>query len=93
RVVCFSVWPHLSDPAAAARSFHRMLTPGGALHIWHLISRQAVNKIHSGASEAVRDHLLAPATVTAELLGKGGFVVEETQDDDEGYLVTARKKG
>jgi ubiquinone/menaquinone biosynthesis C-methylase UbiE len=93
RIICFSVWPHLADPAAAARSFHRMLAPGGALHIWHLISRQAVNKIHSEASKAVHDHQLSPAADTAALLEQAGFEVKESQDDDTGYLVTARKAG
>lgn len=93
RIVCFSVWPHLVDPVAAARLFYQMLPAGGMLYIWHLISREAVNKIHSGASEAVCDHLLAPATDTAALLEKAGFSIVEKQDDEEGYLVTARKDG
>ena len=91
RVICFSVWPHLADPVSAAQLLYRMLVSGGMLHLWHLISREAVNKIHSEASEAVRDHLLAPATQTAVLLEQSGFTVKETQDDDAGYLVTAQK--
>lgn len=91
RIICFSVWPHLAAPLSTAQSFHRMLAPGGMLHIWHLISREAVNKIHAEASEAVRDHLLAPATQTAALLEQCGFAVKETQDDDDGYLVSAQK--
>jgi ubiquinone/menaquinone biosynthesis C-methylase UbiE len=93
RIICFSVWPHLADPFASAQLFHSMLAPGGALHIWHLISREAVNKIHSEASEAIHDHLLAPATQTARLLEQAGFTTEETQDDEAGYLVTGRKNG
>jgi ubiquinone/menaquinone biosynthesis C-methylase UbiE len=91
RIICFSVWPHLTDPVCAARLFHRMLRSGGMLHIWHLISREAVNKIHSEAAETVHDHLLAPATDTAALLEQCGFTIKETQDDDAGYLVSAQK--
>jgi 2-polyprenyl-3-methyl-5-hydroxy-6-metoxy-1,4-benzoquinol methylase len=91
RIICYSVWPHLTDNHRAARLFWQMLAAGGKLHIWHLISREAVNKIHSEASDAVKDHLLAPAHLTASLLQQSGFIIEETQDDDTGYLVTCRK--
>lgn len=93
RVICFSVWPHLVNAQQAAALFNRLLRQGGKLHIWHLISRQMVNKIHSQASEAVHDHLLSPAADTAALLEHARFIIEETQDDDNGYLVTARKDG
>jgi len=91
RIICYSVWPHLTDPRRAAQKFLSMLKPGHTLHVWHLISREAVNKIHSEASEAVNDHLLAPAEQTGALLEECGFIIEETQDDEAGYLVTARK--
>ena len=93
RVICFSVWPHLEEPAAAARLFRELLRPGGKLHIWHVISRESVNRIHSQASGTVNGHLLAPANETAALLKQAGFIVEETRDDEAGYLVTARKPG
>jgi ubiquinone/menaquinone biosynthesis C-methylase UbiE len=91
RVICYSVWPHLTQPATAARLFSGMLKAGGKLHVWHLKSREAINKIHAAASDAVSSHILVPAAVTADLLTRCGFVIEETQDDESGYLVTARK--
>ncbi|NLG18551.1 MAG: class I SAM-dependent methyltransferase [Fibrobacter sp.] len=91
RIICYSVWPHLTDVKRIACLFHRWLKPGGKLHIWHTISRSAVNRIHSEASAAVNDHLLATAEQTASLLDHCGFSIEEMQDDDAGYLVTAKK--
>jgi ubiquinone/menaquinone biosynthesis C-methylase UbiE len=92
RVFCCSVWPHLTNPRLAAGLFRQMLKPGGRLHIWHLISRETVNKIHANASTAVSNHLLAPASDTAALLEQTGFAIEKTQDDNEGYMVTGRKE-
>ncbi len=91
RVICYSVWPHLMNHGMAARSIHRMLKPGGKIHIWHLKSRDAINKIHAEASDAISNHMLMPASQTAALLERFGFIVEETLDDDSGYLVSAGK--
>jgi demethylmenaquinone methyltransferase/2-methoxy-6-polyprenyl-1,4-benzoquinol methylase len=91
RVICYSVWPHLMNPEMAARLFRSMLKPDGKLHVWHLKSREAINKIHTEASEVLSNHLLAPASQTAALLEQSGFIIEETLDDDSGYLVSARK--
>lgn len=92
RIICYSVWPHLTNPRLAAGLFRQMLKPGGKLHIWHLISREAVNKIHTNASAAVSNHLLAPASDTAVLLEQAGFAIEKTLDDNDGYLVTGWKE-
>ena len=92
RIFCCAVWPHLTNPGLAAGLFRQMLNPGGRLHVWHLISREAVNTIHADASAAVSNHLLAPASETAALLEQTGFAIEKTRDDNEGYLVTGRKE-
>lgn len=91
RIFCYSVWPHLTDNKLIGLLFQKWLKPGGKLHIWHSISRSAVNQIHAEVSVAVSDHLLPPATETTSLLESQGYVIEETQDDEAGYLVTARK--
>jgi ubiquinone/menaquinone biosynthesis C-methylase UbiE len=90
RAVCLAVWPHFEDPAAAAQRLHRALGPGGMLHVWHTIPRGKVNAIHA-ASEAVRGHVLAPASQTAGVLTRCGFAVATCIDDEREYLVTARK--
>jgi demethylmenaquinone methyltransferase/2-methoxy-6-polyprenyl-1,4-benzoquinol methylase len=92
RVMCYSVWPHFNDAEAAAREFRRVLRPGGLLHVWHLISRDEVNRIHQNADEAVQEDRLPPAGETGCLLTGLGFTVEEETDDESRYLVTARKK-
>jgi len=91
RVICYSVWPHLINSGIVVRLIQSMLKPGGELHIWHLKSREAINKTHAGASEAISNHLLVPASQIAALLEQSGFIIEETQDDDSGYLISAKK--
>lgn len=91
RIICYSVWPHLKNPEMTARLFCNLLKKDGKLLIWHLKSREAINKIHSSVSPAVSNHQLVPAVETAILLEKTGFAIEETLDDDSGYLVSARK--
>ena len=91
RVFCFSMWPHLEDPGAAAIEFRRVLKPGGQIHIWHLISRARVNEIHATADSAVSHDNLPPAEETACLLDRLGFQMVSLADTAEHYLVTAVK--
>jgi ubiquinone/menaquinone biosynthesis C-methylase UbiE len=91
RAVCCSVWPHFEDREGVAAELHRVLTPGGGLHIWHLIPREKVNEIHAGAGEAVRNDILPPAQDTAILLAAAGFQVVTATESEGRYLVTAIK--
>ncbi|MFA6034741.1 MAG: class I SAM-dependent methyltransferase [Myxococcota bacterium] len=91
RVICFSVWPHIENPLSAARKIRAVLKPGGRMHIWHLISRQKVNEIHSTAGHAVYHDILFPAVEVAAILENAGFNVVDSIDDDARYLVTAVK--
>jgi len=91
RVFCYSVWPHFEDRAAVATELGRVLTPGGSLHVWHLIPRERINEIHAGAGEAVRGDVLPPAAETAELLAAAGFRIVTASESDGRYLVTAVK--
>ena len=91
RVLCCSVWPHFDDRAGVAEELGRVLRPGGALHVWHLIPREEVNEIHAGAGEAVRADVLPPVEETAALLGAARFRVVTATEADGRYLVTAVK--
>jgi ubiquinone/menaquinone biosynthesis C-methylase UbiE len=89
RVLCYSVWPHFENRAAVAAELGRVLTPGGSLHVWHLIPRHRINEIHAGAGEAVRGDVLPRAAETAEVLAAAGFRIVTASESDGRYLVTA----
>ena len=93
RIICFSVWPHLTNTEETGKLLYSILKPGGKLHIWHLISRDEDNRIHSQSSPAVKSHLLAPAREMASLLETIGFAIEETTDNEKEYLITASRVG
>ena len=92
RVVCYSTWPHITDVSGALTELHRVLQPGGMLHIWHTASRATINGIHSGVGGSIGDHLLVPVTELAAVAKKHGYAIVATEDHDTGYLLTARKE-
>lgn len=92
RAICFSAWPHFEHPDAVIAEIRRVLRPGGHAHILHLISKEAVNRIHSEAHPSVHADHLAPVGEVAAQFQLGGFVVLETQDDAAGYRLTAQKR-
>lgn len=91
RVILMGVWPHLDDKPSVLDELHRRLRPGGMLHIWHLASRDCINRIHAGAHPAVAGDLLEPAEQIAEQARAHGFAVLEALDDDTSLLVSARR--
>jgi ubiquinone/menaquinone biosynthesis C-methylase UbiE len=90
-VICFSAWPHFSDPAAVAAELHRVLRPGGVLHVLHIDGRDTINRIHGDAGGAVTHDVLPPATTLAVLLSAAGFAPRLLRDESHHYLVTVAR--
>jgi ubiquinone/menaquinone biosynthesis C-methylase UbiE len=91
RVICFSAWPHFSDPGAVLLEMNRILRPGRPFTILHIDGRSTINHVHSSGGEAIAHDLLPPAGVLAALFPSAGFEVDECEDVPERYCVMGRK--
>lgn len=92
--VCLSAWPHFRDPRGVAAELHRILRPGGVLHILHLDGRETINELHRGIGGAVVGDLLPPAEELKLLLEEVGFEGVAVRDEPDSYRVTVvRRRG
>lgn len=88
-VLCFAVFPHISDKRKAMEEFFRILKPSGKLVISHLASREKINAFHSNAGQPIGDHLIPADNELTHLLLDTGFQEIRIADNDRGYLVVA----
>ncbi len=81
-VVCFNVFPHLSDEKTVAR-MAELLIPGGSLFVAHSVSRESVNNIHANSScSLMHDHLLPEDDEIVKMLEGDGFRVTEMESGE-----------
>lgn len=90
-VFCNAVLPHLADPHRALGEMVRMLRPGGVLVISHPIGREAVNRLHQRAGEAVAQDRVPPPDRLRRWMTDAGLVQVHVVDEPEFYLATGHK--
>jgi len=91
-VLCYSCFPHFRDQRATIQHLAKGLKRGGTLAVAHSESRDAINAIHANGPEEVRSDHLPPADEIAEMMADAGLEVTETIDDEEMFVVTAKKR-
>lgn len=91
RIICFSAWPHFSNPTGVIHNIRRMLRPGGLVYVWHVNSRVEINRIHAQADPSVSRDVLIAVEELGRCFSKSDFQLEVCQEDDEHYLLIARK--
>ncbi|MFH1941834.1 MAG: class I SAM-dependent methyltransferase [bacterium] len=91
KVLCFSVFPHFSDPKQVLQEFHRVLRPGGKLLILHTCSSHELNHFHASLNGIVCDDRLLSAEEMLPLLHRSGFRSEQVVERDNLYWVQAFK--
>ena len=91
KIVCLNFFPHITEKEQFLLQLRSLLADGGCLPIMHDISRDTVNAIHRDSGEAVKDHRLPTASQVAVWLLAAGYQTLSQVDDQEMYLVSARK--
>ena len=91
QIICHQVFPHFVDRAAALELLVRILKPGGQLVISHFISFAEINDVHRKAGTAVAEDLMPPPEIMQQWCGQRRLTIEQWQDDDHGYLLSARR--
>lgn len=80
RVICFFVFPHFDEPAAALEALARRLKPDGRLWIIHFDSREELNARHAGHGGAVAGHMLPNEARMRELFAGAGLQAVNIED-------------
>ena len=92
-IVCYSVFPHFQDKRAAIEQFSAALKHGGLLSVLHSTSRERINGTHTHIrSHGINSDYLLPAVEYVPLLNRNGLREEIVIDDDEMFMLCARKR-
>jgi demethylmenaquinone methyltransferase/2-methoxy-6-polyprenyl-1,4-benzoquinol methylase len=79
-VLCFAVFPHISNKVKALQNFNRLIKPGGLLYIFHLADTASLNSFHSSLNSPVRHDLLPEREELTSMIELSGFVVKRYID-------------
>jgi len=91
-VVCYSCFPHFPDPVNAIQVMGGCLKEGGKLVIAHSSSKEHINSVHEGGGEEICTDFLLEMDVMRVMMADAGLITTYEQDDDEYYVVIARKR-
>ncbi len=89
-VLCHQVFPHFEDCAAALDTILDLLIPGGLMVISHFISFDKINDVHRKGGTVVENDLMPPPEVMRRWFEKRRLTIDFWEDDDDGYLLSAR---
>ncbi len=90
--LCFGILPHLEDQVSALNGLLRVLRPGGALAIGHLMSSGELNAFHGSLEGPVASDRLPPATALGATLSGLGAVSVTAEEEPGWYYVRAEKR-
>lgn len=89
-VVCFAAFPHFTDKPLALREMARVLRPGGAVVIAHLLGREQLAQ-HHGTHPAVADDHLPSDEAVRGLFVQAGLQAPVVTSLENYYEARARK--
>lgn len=89
RVICFSLFPHIDDKAAALREFRRVLKPGKELIVAHLMGRKELNAFHARLHGPVNHDMIPDESAMKGLFAAAGLKRLVIRDEPLLYLARA----
>ena len=90
-VLCFGIFPHFENKAAALARMLNALRSGGIWCLGHLMGSQELNAFHSKLSGPVSGDSLPSVEVLTEMLCKMGVKDISTEENSDWYFVRAVK--
>ena len=91
-IMVYNAFPHFSDPSAVIRILSGLLKSSGRLTIAHGMSREQLNRHHSGAAKSVSIELLHEDALE-RLMMETGLFVDCKVSDREKYIVSGYRHG
>jgi len=88
-VICFALFPHISDKPKAVKEFFRLLKPGGRLYIAHTMSREELNLFHSRIKGPVCQDFLPEDSEMEEMIAAAGFEDVRIRNEKALYIAQA----
>jgi len=90
-IVCFSIFPHLINKKQAIKEHCRVLKDGGLWVVCHSRSRKEINELHQNIGGVVANHLIPDINEIELLLKQVDLSLQYYQDNEEGYLLIAKR--
>ena len=90
-VICFGVFPHLTNKEKSLQNINCSLKPGGKLIIAHALSSKELKAHHNNTSLTIMDDVLPEKAEMKRLLEHTGFVETIIKDEPGCYLCKTYK--
>ena len=91
KVLCFSAFPHFTDPLEALKEMNRVLICGGRLLILHTCSSEQLNALHASLEGPVNKDKLPGIQEMRTLLRESGYKTVQMIENEDLYWVEAEK--
>ncbi len=86
-IICYSMFPHVSDKEKAIAHFVSLLNNNGKLLICHSESRDDINKCHRESDKTVSEHILPPAVEISRIMETAGLEIIHEIDKEFYYIL------
>lgn len=91
-VLCFGVFPHFDDKESALRQIFRVVRPGGALCIGHMMGSREMNAFHRTLNGPVSGDSLPSSETLSGMIRAAGAAVVAAEENPGWYFVKAVKQ-